>query len=319
MSDFKRLIKRAVGTMPPPASFSPAVPVHPNPAIEAARQRTRDAVDISNYSPNARMVKMMDPIYNAGAKATNWIQQKADVNVGDQYRKAPGMQKLDTVIGNWTPSWMPRPSSVAAFPSQVIRGVAGGANESMHRFTNAGNAVADGNLGTAATEFGQGTLLLGNAALTATGLGGLAKGVAGAALARTAPGLLKGVQSTLARIPSPVSKIPGVATLNKIPGSNSSLVQTVAPQVTTRLEDNKGTNPDFNKAHATVAQATGKDGADVADAASRAGFSGADFEQMMPFLMAIMPMLFGGQQANISNPNYVPSSLDRLGARSQFG
>jgi len=59
--------------------------------------------------------------------------------------------------------------------------------------------------------------------------------------------------------------------------------------------------------------------------AAPAGFSGEDFQKMMPFLMAILPMLFGGGApgSNFSNPNYVPrtmpTAIDRMASGSMFG
>jgi hypothetical protein len=76
-------------------------------------------------------------------------------------------------------------------------------------------------------------------------------------------------------------------------------------------------------AAATVAQATGQDPAKVEQAAANAGFSGEDFQKMMPFLMAVLPMLLGGGGGgggpNFSNPNYVPTPVDRMAAGSMFG
>ena len=96
------------------------------------------------------------------------------------------------------------------------------------------------------------------------------------------------------------------------------------------LQDDKGMN--VPAATGAVAQATGKPPEAVAEAAQAAGFSGADFEKMMPFLMAALPflmaalpMLFGGDApgSGFSNPNYVPSGapsvIDRMGAMSRFG
>lgn len=297
--DFNRLIKSAVGaTLPqPPKPASPppmpqATPVTAPPATvpptstlpqQNAARRTRIATSVANTS-----------IAPAVAKATGWLGDRAsDVQKATQQFASTPDNYFRSMLNNAMPEWLQAAEAgsgavggglqgigtAADFVHNIYKGVPNMAVEGLARMGNAGNAAAAGNLREAATEAGQGYARLGGAAASA---------VPGA----TALG----------------SKALGA--VGRVAGGVGASLAADTPAVATA------------PAAATVAQVTGQDPAKVEQAAANAGFSGEDFQKMMPFLMAVLPMLLGGGGGggpNFSNPNYVPTPVDRMAAGSMFG
>jgi hypothetical protein len=299
--DLHRLIKSAVGAYP--ALGAPK----PQPFVSTINPSgTFSANNVAKWmAPAPRPTPIQQARANTAAAAPGRIAPTiAGITdtIGTAVQGASeGISAITNTPNNFYRDWFgPRVGAVPDFLANSGKQTLRWANEGINRMGNAGTAATQGNWGTAAGEAGQGMARLGGAALSVLPTGAASGGVAKPLLARVASGV-------------------GNVVKNAIP-----------PTAVRAAVDDKGMNAPAPAAPATqtVAQATGKSPQAVAQAAEAAGFDAASFEKMMPFLMAALPMLFGGGApgSNFSNPNYQPTSpgaglsaIDRMAASSPFG
>lgn len=308
--DLNRLIKSAVGTTmpaPPKPTTPPPMPQAKSvtepapvaaPAPDAAARVKQD-----NAARNTRIATNVanSSIAPAIAKTTGWIGDRAnDVQQATQNFASTPDNYFRNMLTTAMPGWLQAVDTGAVGAGAVGAGAIGGgiqglgaAADFVHNiYKRVPNMAVEGlsRMGNA-----------GNAAIS---------GNLGEAAKETGQGMARLGGAAAAAVPG------ATAFGSKALGAAGRLAGGIGSSLAT---DTNGAAP--APATATVAQATGQPAAKVEQAAADSGFSGEEFQKMLPFLMAILPMLFGGGAggSNFSNPNYTPSSVDRMAAGSMFG
>ena len=289
--DLNRLIKSAVGAALPQAP-KPATPP-PMPQAKSVTEPATDATTRVRHDNAARNTRIATNVANSSiapaiAKTTGWIGDRAnDVQQVTQNFASTPDNYFRNMLASAMPAWM-QAADVHAIGGGV-QGLGTVADFVHNIYKKVPNMAVEGlsRMGNA-----------GNAVLS---------GNLGEAAKETGQGLAR-LGGTAA------SAVPGATVIgSKALGAAGRVVGGIGSSL---AADTNGAAPTTT----AVAQATGQPAAKVEQAATNAGFSGEEFQKMLPFLMAILPMMFGGGAgSNFSNPNYVPTSVDRMAAGSMFG